>query len=35
LNNYDGKVVIPKEETQKEILCPAKRDWMLQEPFTK
>jgi hypothetical protein len=34
LNNYDIGVVIPESETLKEVLCPAKQDWMLQEPFT-
>ena len=34
LNYYDMEVVIPESETLKEVLCPAKRDWTLPEPFT-
>jgi len=34
LNYYDIEVLIPESETLKEVLCPAKRDSMLPEPFT-
>jgi hypothetical protein len=34
LNNFGIEVVIPESETLKEVLCPAKQDSMLLEPFT-
>jgi hypothetical protein len=33
LNNCAKRVVIPMREAMKEVECPAKRDWMLREPF--
>jgi hypothetical protein len=33
LNNSDKRIIILKSGTPKEVLCPGRRDLMLQEPF--
>jgi hypothetical protein len=34
LNKYDIEKSIEDSEALKQVLCPAKRDWTLPEPFT-
>ena len=33
LNNYSMEATIQKSETLREVLCPAKQDSMLPEPY--